>query len=537
MISRGVYYIVVALLLIIGISLMIYQHLNFEIPWLPNNKNVAWNIEAKVSFIPNESKDDTVVPVNVSLAVPEVQPGFKIINETTASPDYGVAYNDEEGHSRIEWTKRIVHGPQTLYYRIDVLADNAYTDTMMTVPDIQPVIVEEPYLTALSQIKDAAYAKSSDPFSFTREIFKEIKSQEQNTLLLFKNKMSKAQIIVNILNMANIRAKVIKALRLKDGRRNQKLIPYIAVFNEKNEYKMYDPETEEQGFKDNVFVWVNNSNSVIDMTGGTHANVNFSIVRHFVSNNKAISLRHQASEADGNTNLDLSVNALPIEEQAVFKGILLIPIGVLIVVLLRIIVGLKTSGTFMPVLIAMAFLQTNLTVGLIGFISIVGIGLIIRSWLSYLNLLLVARISTVIITVITIIGILSFLTYKIGLSDGIKITFFPMIILSWTIERMSILWEEEGYKEVFKQGGGSLLVAILAYLAMNNLVVQHITFNFLGLQLVILAIVLLVGNYTGYRLSELKRFKPLAKEISQPTGGELEADRLKKEIKQLKKGQ
>ena len=83
------------------------------------------------------------------------------------------------------------------------------------------------------------------------------------------------------------------------------------------------------------------------------------------------------------------------------------------------------------------------------------------------------------------------------------------------------------------QGGGSLLVAIIAYLAMNNINIQHITFNFLGLQLIILALVLLIGNYTGYRLSELKRFKPLSDEISK--NQELEADRLKKSIKEMKK--
>ena len=190
----------------------------------------------------------------------------------------------------------------------------------------------------------------------------------------------------------------------------------------------------------------------------------------------------------------------------------------------------------MPVLIATAFLQTNLTVGLIGFLTIVGIGLVIRSWLSYLNLLLVARISTVIITVIAIIGTLSFITYKVGLTDGIKITFFPMIILSWTIERMSVLWEEEGYKEVLIQGGGSMFVAVMAYLAMSNPNIQHLSFNFLGLMLVILSGVLIMGNYTGYRLTELKRFRPLAEEIAHPVKeGELEADRLKRETKAVKK--
>ena len=213
--------------------------------------------------------------------------------------------------------------------------------------------------------------------------------------------------------------------------------------------------------------------------------------------------------------INFSLDLLPVEDQSMFKNILLLPIGVLVVVLLRIVVGLKTSGTFMPVLIAMAFMETSLTVGVVGLLLIVSIGLIIRFYLSRLNLLLVARISTVIITVIGIIVFLSVLTYQFGITEGMKVTLFPMIIISWTIERMSILWEEEGAKQVFVQGGGSLLVAILAYLAMSLEIIQHLTFNFLGLQLIIVAIVLLLGNYSGYRLSELKRFKPLVDEIEQ----------------------
>ncbi len=140
------------------------------------------------------------------------------------------------------------------------------------------------------------------------------------------------------------------------------------------------------------------------------------------------------------------------------------------------------------------------------------VGLIIRNYLSYLNLLLVARVSAVIITVIAIISIFTVLAYRMGLSAGLTVTFFPMIILAWTIERMSILWEEEGPKQVLVQGGGSLLTAVLAFLAMNNPWVRHITFNFLGVQLILMAFILLLGNYTGYRLLELRRFKPITED-------------------------
>jgi hypothetical protein len=218
------------------------------------------------------------------------------------------------------------------------------------------------------------------------------------------------------------------------------------------------------------------------------------------------------SKVSADQLLNLSIHSLPLEEQAMFKTIMLIPIGALIVVFLRVIIGLKTSGTFMPVLIAVAFVQTQLVTGIVGFLLIVGTGLVIRSYLSKLNLLLVARISAVIITVIMIISVFTVVAFKVGLTEGLSITFFPMIILSWTIERMSILWEEEGAKEVMLQGGGSLFTAILVYLGMTNPFIQHLTFNFIGLQLVILATILLLGNYTGYRLTELRRFKPLTED-------------------------
>ncbi|EGG99669.1 hypothetical protein imdm_833 [gamma proteobacterium IMCC2047] len=208
--------------------------------------------------------------------------------------------------------------------------------------------------------------------------------------------------------------------------------------------------------------------------------------------------------------VDFSIYSLPIEEQNAFKAILLVPIGALIVVILRTLVGIRTSGTFMPILIALAFIKTSLITGLFIFIFVVSAGLLIRSYLSHLNLLLVARISAVIIVVIGLMAAMSIVSQKLGFSQALTVTFFPMIILAWTIERMSILWEEDGPKEVLIQGAGSLFVAILAYLCMTNRVVEYLTFNFPELLFVNLAVILLLGQYTGYRLSELRRFQPLA---------------------------
>lgn len=77
---------------------------------------------------------------------------------------------------------------------------------------------------------------------------------------------------------------------------------------------------------------------------------------------------------------------------------------------------------------------------------------------------------------------------------------------------MSVLWEEEGPRDVFIQGGGSLFTASIVYLVMTNKFLGHLTYAFPELLLVLLAIILIIGSYSGYRLSELRRFEPMSRE-------------------------
>ncbi len=116
-----------------------------------------------------------------------------------------------------------------------------------------------------------------------------------------------------------------------------------------------------------------------------------------------------------------------------------------------------------------------------------------------------------IIVVILLMAILAVISYKLGLDQALTVTFFPTVIVAWTIERMSILWEEEGGYEVLVQGSGSLIVAVMAYLTMSNAVVAHLTFNFPELMLSLLGVILLLGKYTGFRLSELYRFRDMGR--------------------------
>ena len=59
------------------------------------------------------------------------------------------------------------------------------------------------------------------------------------------------------------------------------------------------------------------------------------------------------------------------------------------------------------------------------------------------------------------------------------------------------------------QGGGSLLTASLAYLLMSNGFIADTVFLYPELLLVLLAVIISIGSYSGYRLSDLRRFEPM----------------------------
>ena len=211
--------------------------------------------------------------------------------------------------------------------------------------------------------------------------------------------------------------------------------------------------------------------------------------------------------------LRFSLLQLPVNVQETYKILLTVPVGAFIILLLRNFIGLKTFGTFMPVLIALAFRETRVIWGIILFTIIVSFGLAARFYLDQLRLLLVPRLAAILTVVIMLMIFISVISQNLGLEAGLSVALFPMVILTMTIERMCITWDERGASEAIKSGVGSLIAAVIAFGAMNYPPLQYLVFAFPELLLVLLAIILWFGQYRGYRFFELLRFNALAGKI------------------------
>jgi len=208
--------------------------------------------------------------------------------------------------------------------------------------------------------------------------------------------------------------------------------------------------------------------------------------------------------------IKFSLFSLPVRVQQVYEVILLVPVGAFLIVILRNLVGIRTSGVFMPVLIALAFRETKISWGIILFVSMVLLGLAVRFLLDRLKLLLVPRLTVVLLSVIGFMVAISILTNHLGLERGVSVALFPMVILTMTIERFCIIWEESGPAETLYRGVASLAAATCAYLVMSWHPVGYLVFVFPELLVVIMAFTLLIGRYSGYRVSDLVRFKAIS---------------------------
>nr|WP_305907263.1 UUP1 family membrane protein [Methylomarinum sp. Ch1-1]MDP4519999.1 UUP1 family membrane protein [Methylomarinum sp. Ch1-1] len=367
--------------------------------------------------------------------------------------------------------------------------------------------------TAVDALLDEVRSKSADTRSFTHELLLRLNEKNaSDNILLLRQGAEKPEMwvqrIISILAGARIPARQANILLLKDGIRHGKLTPWLQTYNG-TEWMAFDPYSGASGFPDDSLIWYIGDQPLLTVKNGRAGKIEFSVHKQF---HEAEYIARQRSDVKNSSVMALSLFQLPIQTQNVYRVLLMMPLGALLIVVLRNVIGIKSFGTFMPILIALAFRETELLWGLVLFSILVALGLMLRFYLEYLHLLLVPRLASVLIIVVILMVLVSLLTHKLGIERGLSVALFPMVIISMTIERMSLVWEELGPAEALQQGIGSLFIASLGYLLMTNAVLEHMIFVFPEMLLFLLAITLLLGRYTGYRLTELWRFRALLKD-------------------------
>lgn len=497
--------ILAALCALVGGGIFAYKYSVLGLPLTSDESRSAWTIEASLRF------DARPGPIKAELKVPALTPGFATLSENTVSGGYGFNIDYADDGRLAQWAVRRAEGEQHLYYRVVVYADPSIEEIDTTPPFPEMPALPEPANSAARELVSQVRAESADAATLVSALLRRVNdaSPDENVALLFNGydgSLQRVERLIELLAFARVPARPVRGLLLSDEQRNLSISTYLEIHDGVN-WIYYNARTGTRGLPRNFYVWSRSVDSLADVQGGSGLLLNFAVRR---SELESLEVASRRAEQRGSLLMEFSLFSLPIATQAVYSVLLMIPIGALVMLVLRNFVGVLTFGTFMPVLIALAFRETQLVAGVVLFTLLTSLGLTIRFLLERLRLLLVPRLTAVLIIVVMLMLIISVVAHRLGLETGLSVALFPMVIIAMTIERMSVLWEERGAPEAIKTGLGSLVVAALAYLVMGIDVLEHLFFTFPELMLVVLAVVLLTGRYTGYRLVELPRFKVLA---------------------------
>ncbi len=203
----------------------------------------------------------------------------------------------------------------------------------------------------------------------------------------------------------------------------------------------------------------------------------------------------------------LSLDALPGPERRLVEFLLLLPLAGLIVCVYRNLIGIYSFGTFAPALIGLAFRDMHSLPGIFVFTSIMLLGWGMRRLLDHYHLLQVPRTAVMLNLVVIVLIALVVASNSQHLEASKYIPLFPIVILTGMIERFWTLEVEDGPSSSFRTLLSTMLISATVGLLLGSNAVVRWMVRFPESLGIILALQLLIGRYTGYRLSELYRFR------------------------------
>jgi hypothetical protein len=188
--------------------------------------------------------------------------------------------------------------------------------------------------------------------------------------------------------------------------------------------------------------------------------------------------------------------------------LLLLPLLATLVSVMHYLLGVSGYGIFVPTMIAVALSATGIAGGLILFGAILTISILSNFLLKKLKLHFWPARALGLVLISAGVFWLMVGSAKLKMVDISNISIFPVLFMILLAEEFTRTQLIKSKREAIKLTVGTLGLAILGSAAMEWRGVAEVVLRYPGI--VILATVVInlaVGNYTGIRLSEIKRFR------------------------------
>lgn len=513
-------------LLISPLLILIYKSQVLKISLIPQMVDDVWDFHISV-------RPKGVVK-SFSFPVPRSSPGTKISDEKFKSKDYQIFSDANSSDStlmtwsskepiirRVQYSARVDVKP--IKYKITKDHTESYPKGLEQYLESPKILPEDE--EAVKLLENAILEGTEDKTSIIRKIYYYIEEEIQrntstktihDTLITGKGSpLVKAKLFNLMARRQKVPARIVVMVRLPELAEQGKGRIRFTFANEVFLNSKWIPIDTNRGHfaerPDSFLVIHHNYDEVEKLI--SRKNVVYKIHAERVRVNK-FNRREYRKEVVKSDSIfsKFSLYTLPLPLQTMFTTILLIPIGTLVLALARNVIGIPTFGIFSPILLTLFFKETSLGFGIIFFAVVVAIGIGQRYILDKFYLLAVPRMSIILTLIILLMIAYSFWSVDISFISQKHLSFFPIVIVTTNIERLSIMIAEEGVYSTVKTLVGTLFISLLTYALFFVHTLEMFMFTNPELLLTVIGLLILIGKYKGYRLSEFLRFRDLVKQ-------------------------
>lgn len=192
--------------------------------------------------------------------------------------------------------------------------------------------------------------------------------------------------------------------------------------------------------------------------------------------------------------------------------ILLLPLVGIILSALYYLVGLTGFGIFMPAMIAVSFLATGIPAGLVLFAIILLLTLLAKNLLRKVHLHYRSRRAITLWVVCFGTFVIFSFSSVLRIFDLTRISIFPLLFMILLSEEFFRFQSGLSRKKAVSLTTGTLFISIAGAFLMSWQWLQELVILYPEISsLLILLTGFAIGRYTGFRLTDYKRFRPIWK--------------------------
>lgn len=193
--------------------------------------------------------------------------------------------------------------------------------------------------------------------------------------------------------------------------------------------------------------------------------------------------------------------------------LLMLPIIATILSFSRQVIGIKAFGIITPAMTTLSFLVMGLTNGLIVFSAVVISGTLTRLLMHRLHLLYLPRMALVLTSVSLAILLLLGVGANIQSASIVSFAIFPTLILTLLAEEFIAVQFKAGARAALTITAWTLSLAIACYFIMSWELLRTLIISYPEVVLLAIPINILLGRWTGLRLTEYFRFRKLLRHV------------------------